>query len=68
MVLEYFTHNESPWLTTRGDLPVSEPSDRIIDKMLIGDYFSTVKSKYSMINPGDIREYAQAMFLRRELI
>ena len=61
-VLEHFTHNEAPWLSTRSDLPVSEPSDRIIDKTLIGDYFSKVKSKYSMINPGDIREYAQAMF------
>lgn len=62
-VLERFTHNESPWLITRGDLPVTAPSDRIIDKSLIGDYFSTVKTKYNMINPRDIREYAQAMFL-----
>jgi putative zinc finger/helix-turn-helix YgiT family protein len=62
-VLEHFTHNETPWLTTRADLTAAEPSDRIIDKTLIGDYFSTVKSKYNMINPGDISEYAQAMFL-----
>ena len=61
-ILERFTHNETPWLTTRGDLPINAPSDRIIDKALIGDYFSTVKAKYNMVNPGDIREYAQAMF------
>lgn len=62
-VLERFTHNEVPWLTTRGDLPISAPSDRIIDKNLIGDYFSTVKAKYNMINPSDIKAYAQSMFL-----
>ena len=62
-VLERFTHNETPWLTTRGDLPITEPSDRIIEKALIGDYFSAVKAKYNMVNPGDIKEYVQAMFL-----
>lgn len=62
-VLECFTHNETPWLTTRGDLPVSTPSDRIIDKALIGDYFSTIKTKYNMVNPSDIKEYAKTMFL-----
>lgn len=64
-VLEGFTHNETPWLATRGDLPVKTPSDRIIEKTLIGDYFSTVKAKYNMVNPGDIREYTQAMFLNK---
>lgn len=62
-VLERFTHNEAPWLTTRGDLPISAPSDRIIEKSLIGDYFRTIKAKYNMVNPSDIREYAQDMFL-----
>lgn len=62
-VLERFTHNESPWLITRGDLPITAPSDRIIEKALIGDYFSTVKAKYNMISPNDIKEYAQDMFL-----
>jgi putative zinc finger/helix-turn-helix YgiT family protein len=62
-VLERFTHNESPWLITRGDLAITAPSDRVIEKALIGDYFSTVKSKYNMIGPSDIKEYAQDMFL-----
>lgn len=62
-VLERFTHNELPWLTTRGNLSVSTQSDRIIDKSLIADYFSTIKAKYSMVNPSDIKEYAQDMFL-----
>lgn len=64
-VLERFTHNETPWLVTRGSLPFTAPSDRIIEKSLIGEYFSTVKAKYSMVNPADIREYAQAMFLQK---
>lgn len=62
-VLERFTHNEAPWLTARGDLSITAPSDRIIEKSLIGDYFSTVKAKYNMVNPSDIKEYTQDMFL-----
>ena len=30
-ILERFTHNEAPWLTTRGALPDSAPSDRFIE-------------------------------------
>lgn len=62
-ILERFTHNESPWLTARGDLPITAASDRIIDKALIGDYFGTVKTKYHMLDPCDIKAYAQDMFL-----
>lgn len=64
-VLESFTHNETPWLVTRGELPITSPSDRVIEKALIGDYFSNVKAKYNMISPNDIREYAQDMFLSK---
>ena len=61
-ILERFTHNETPWLTTRGDLPDSAPSDRIIEKSVIGAYFDAVKAKYNMVNPRDIKDYAQDMF------
>ena len=61
-VLERFTHNELPWLDARGDLPVSAHSERIIPKDSIGQYFTLVKAKYNMINPNDIRTYAQDMF------
>ena len=61
-ILERFTHNETPWLVTRGSLPLSEPSDKIIEKSIIGAYFDEVKSKYRMVNPSDIRSYAQDMF------
>lgn len=61
-ILERFTHNEAPWLTTRSDLPDSAPSDRIIEKSVIGAYFDAVKAKYNMVNPRDIKDYAQDMF------
>ncbi|MDE7313867.1 MAG: DUF4065 domain-containing protein [Eubacterium sp.] len=61
-ILERFTHSEAPWLCTRGDLPLSAPSNRIITQEHIGSYFSAVKSKYNMVTPNDIRSYAQAMF------
>lgn len=64
-VLEQFTHKEVPWLLTRDDLPLSAPSQRIIKKILIGDYFCCVKEKYRMVNPSDIKDYAQEMFLRK---
>lgn len=61
-VLEKFTHSEAPWLLTRGELLETEPSDRVINKEHIGKYFDSVKEKYSMINPNDIKAYAQTMF------
>lgn len=63
-ILERFTHNETPWLMTRGDLPEPAPSDRIIEKAVIGAYFDTVKAKYNMVNPRDIKDYAQEMIQR----
>lgn len=61
-VLEQFTHNETPWLIARGDLPVTEPSEKIISHENIGTYFKAVKEKYNMMKPSDIRVYAMDMF------
>ncbi len=61
-VLEKFTHSETPWLLTRGELPETEPSDRVISREKIGKYFDSVKEKYNMINPNDIKAYTQTMF------
>lgn len=61
-VLEAFTHAETPWLVTRGDLPVSVSSDTKIDKQLISDYFVAVKDKNNMLNPSDIGVYSKKMF------
>ena len=61
-VLEKFTHSETPWLSARGNLLENEPSGKIIDKDDIGKYFDSVKEKYNMINPNDIKAYTQTMF------
>ena len=61
-ILEYFTHNETPWLEARGDLPLSAPSNRIISQESIGSYFSEIKETYGMMNPNDICVYAKDMF------
>lgn len=61
--LEQFTHSETPWLRTRDNLPAGSPSNRIIQKELIGEYFSAVKQKYAMLKPNDIGSYAKDLFL-----
>lgn len=63
-VLESFTHNESPWIIARDNLPASAPSGRIITQESLHEYFSAVKVKYNMVTPNDIQSYAQEMFLR----
>jgi len=61
-ILEAFTHAETPWLVTRGDLPASVSANIKIEKKLIGDYFTAVKEKNNMINPSDIGVYSKKMF------
>lgn len=61
-ILESFTHAETPWLSTRGDLAALVSTDKKIDKRLIGDYFTAVKEKNNMINPSDIGVYSKKMF------
>lgn len=57
-ILEKFTHAELPWLKTRGDLPFDSGCDRIIPKEEIGNYFNSVKEKYQMLSPADIKSYS----------
>lgn len=61
-VLELITHNETPWLRARGSLPLSAYSEAAMDREVLGRYFQEVKEKYQMVNPGDIRKYAEDMF------
>lgn len=61
-VLERFTHNETPWLDARKDLPPFQPSNCIISKDSIGNYFDSIKKKYNMITPRDTKDYAMDMF------
>lgn len=61
--LEELTHNESPWLTTRGDLPADASSNKVIRKSTIGLYFTNIKDKYAMTDPNDILEYVKDVLI-----
>lgn len=61
-ILEEFTHTEKPWLVARGNIPQNKKSQNIISKESIGEYFISVKNRYSMINPSDIKYYSKEMF------
>jgi len=60
--LESFTHTETPWVSTRAELPAGASSHRIIPKQSIGEYFTSVKEKYCMLTPANIKDYTQNMF------
>ncbi len=38
--LEKLTHNEEPWIITRDGIPDDQPSDKVIEKKLIKEYYS----------------------------
>lgn len=61
-VLENMTHAETPWRVTRNGLDDHEGSERVINKELITDYFSKIKSKYNMLNISDIEDYSTELF------
>ena len=56
------THSEHPWLVTRNGLSDDKPSNEIIDKELISNYFEQIKQKYNMLNTSDIRDYSKDLF------
>mgnify|MGYP000850270327 FL=1 len=60
--LESFTHTETPWVSARVGLPADAPSNGIIPKQSIGEYFTSVKEKYHMLTPANIKDYTQNMF------
>jgi uncharacterized phage-associated protein len=62
--LVLFTHNETPWTETRGDLPADAPSDRIIPLESIIKYFTKVRDDYKMTSITDMKQYAHDMFKR----
>lgn len=61
-ILEKMTHVETPWSYTRRGLADNENSNRVIDKELISEYFTNIKSKYNMLNVSDIRDYSTELF------
>ena len=60
--LESFTHTETPWVSVRAGLPADASSNRIIPKQSIGEYFTSVKEKYQMLTPANIKDYTQNLF------
>ena len=38
--LEQMTHNEDPWIKTRGELPADQPSSEVITDALMIEYYS----------------------------
>ncbi len=61
-ILEKMTHKETPWLKTRGKLKSDEYSNRVIDKKIIEEYFSSIKDRYKMQNLADIGDYSSKLF------
>lgn len=60
--LESFTHVETPWISTRGNLPPEASTNKVIPKQIIGEYFTLVRDKYCMLTPANIKDYTQDMF------
>lgn len=60
-ILKDMTHNERPWMETRGNLLPNDRSVTEISKNLIHDYFSSVVKIYRIASPGDISHYSDAM-------
>ena len=60
--LVLFTHNETPWLKARSNLPADAPSNNIIPLESIVEYFSKVRDDYKMTSIMDMKQYAQHMF------
>ncbi len=52
-----FTHNESPWLIARNNVPDLKRCNTIIDKELIKDYFLAVRKRYNVTSANEIRNY-----------
>ena len=61
-VLEYFTHQEQPWINCRKGMPLLAASDKIIPKAEIKDYFCSIKDKYGIDELSDVRIYTEDMF------
>lgn len=56
-ILEQLTHEEEPWMTAREGYLPAEPSDVIITKESINDYFETVAEKYDINSINDVKKY-----------
>ena len=55
--LEKITHEETPWLDARMNCLPGEPSNEVISKEAIKEYFSEVARNYEMDNVDGIKKY-----------
>jgi putative zinc finger/helix-turn-helix YgiT family protein len=63
--LRWMTHNEQPWLKTRGSLHPTDRCVTVISNDLINSYFDTIVQEYNIINPCDIARYSEDMAKRQ---
>lgn len=59
--LERITHKEEPWKTARRGYGESIPSNELISKDSIRNYYETVKEKYMLDSEEGIRNYIHSM-------
>ena len=59
--LRWMTHNEQPWLETRGSLRPTDRCVTIISNDLINNYFAKIVQEYNIVNPCDITRYSEYM-------
>jgi len=55
--LEQITHKEDPWLDARMNCLPGEPSNELISKEAIKEYFSEVARNYEIDNVEGIKKY-----------
>lgn len=67
-ILEKITHEESPWLLTRGCLDSSAPCSEKIEFDRIEDYVINIKKKYDISEIEQIEEYVNDMVSRISFI
>ncbi|WP_010233417.1 type II toxin-antitoxin system antitoxin SocA domain-containing protein [Clostridium arbusti] len=60
-ILEKFTHSEMPWNKARVGKKDDEPSNEIISKKAIAEYFTNVVEKYNISNVYDIDIYSSTL-------
>lgn len=66
-VLSRMTHNEKPWIITRGSLQPEDRSITVIEKSIIRQYFDEIVENYGVINLCDISKYSQYMYEKTAL-
>ena len=56
-ILEQITHDESPWMDARKNCLPGEPSNEVISKEAIKEYFSEVARNYEIDSVDGIKKY-----------